>query len=105
MRRVLLSALILCAQPVVAAEPIEGNWLTPKGVVVSIQACGESFCLANKDGTVVGTLTGSSGHYEGTVVNPDNGKSNAAKIDIAGDTLTLSGCAGIICASRDWTRQ
>lgn len=109
MRRILLPAflpvLVLFAQPVFAAEPIEGNWLTPKGAVVSITACDAGFCLSGKDGKAMGSLTGSGGHYEGAVVNPENGKSNTAKIDIGGDTLTISGCAGIICASRDWTRQ
>lgn len=105
MRRIFLPLLLILTQPVLAAEPIEGTWLTPRGAVVSIEACAAGFCLINSAGETMGNLSGGGGHYEGTVINPDTGKSNAAKIEVAGDTLTVSGCLGVICASRDWTRQ
>lgn len=105
MRRFVLPLLLVLTQPAFAAEPIEGNWLTPKGAVVSIASCGDVFCLSTADGRQLGEVSGSGGTYEGRVTNPETGKSNAARIDVAGDTLTLSGCIGLICASREWARQ
>lgn len=100
-----LTLSLAMAGAALAAEPIEGDWLTAKGATVSIAACDAEFCLTGAAGKDLGKVSGSGGHYEGSLTNPDNGKSNAVKIDVSGDTLTLSGCAGIVCASRDWTRQ
>ena len=110
MMRVAVAGLaVLLAGPVLAAEPIEGTWLTPKGAVVEIAACDAGFCLAvatgERAGQQIGHVAGAGGRYEGQLVNPDNGKSNAMKVEVTAEGLTLSGCAGIICGSRTWMRQ
>ena len=104
MRRLLLTVLLLCATPALAAETIEGRWLTPKGQTISIAACHQGFCLTRETGQPLGSVAGAGDRYEGQLVNPENGKANAAKIEFKGDALTVSGCVGPICASRTWTR-
>lgn len=104
MKRLLLATLLLGTAPAFAAEPIEGQWLTPKGQTVAIAACDAGFCLTRPNGTALGAVTGADGRYEGQIINPENGKANAVKIEVATDALTLSGCVGPICASRTWTR-
>lgn len=104
MKKILLAGLLLGITPAFAAEPIEGQWLTPKGQTVSIAACDAGYCLTRPNGMALGAVTGTNGRYEGEIVNPENGKTNAVKIEVAAEGLTLSGCVGPICASRTWTR-
>ncbi len=103
MRRIGLVLALSTVTPAFAAEPIEGDWVTPKGQVVAIAPCAEGFCLS-RSGETLGAVTGSGARYEGTVTNPENGKSNAVTIEVTADKLIVSGCAGIICATREWTR-
>lgn len=105
MRRLPIVLFFLCAPaPALAAEPIEGNWVTPRGQTISISACDARFCLYRGNGEALGSVTGAATRYEGQVTNPDNGKTNAVEIELDADTLTVSGCIGPICASRVWTR-
>lgn len=103
------AVLALLATPALAQEPIEGRWVTPRGHVVEITVCGEGFCLTaltgQRAGQRLGAVDGSGTHYEGNVVNPENGRTNRATFEVTDAGLTLKGCAGLICAERTWTRQ
>lgn len=114
MRRDLFAAvfalIISITGAVHAADPIEGDWMTPKGRTAVIAVCQGGFCLSAKDGTKAGIVYGrlaptGAGLYEGRVDDPETNRTVDFKAKLDGDTLTLSACmAVVLCQSRDWTR-
>lgn len=119
-------ALLLLATPAAASDPIEGVWRTQANAkggtgLVQIAPCGTAFC-----GTVIGDvdaqgrrvpsdiegrvvlegIAGSGGTYDtGRVLNPDTGRSYAARLILSGDVLDVGGCVLGICRSGGvWSR-
>ena len=113
MSRIVLAlfAITLTAGAAIA-DPIEGTWKRPNGVLVKIAACGTDFCVTGASGPHAGEsggkLTpGGGGKYAGALISPDNGKSITAKVSIAGAALAFTGCAagGMMCKTESWARQ
>ena len=124
----LLSPLFL-PRPVLAAEPIEGNWVNPHGsVVVTTGACRDALCgwvrwadghaTADAADAGVAHLVGTAllqdyhyrgpGRWSGYVFVPDKGRSFSSTIEqLDADRLKISGCLfrGWLCKSQIWTRQ
>jgi len=117
---------LLVASPALAADPIEGAWRTQPNdqggvALVQIAPCGTGFC-----GTVTGdvdaqgrttpsTMQGQTiirnvvpegdTYRGGRVLNPETGKSYAARLILDGDRLDVGGCVLKICRSGGvWTR-
>jgi uncharacterized protein (DUF2147 family) len=94
------------------ADPIEGHWKRPNGIIVKFAACGTSFCATAVTGPHAGGSAGKlspndAGKYAGTLTDLENGKTYSGKGSISGTTLTVSGCVlgGLFCRSEAWARQ
>lgn len=127
MRMILAAALILAAGAA-AADPVEGTWKTKPDDNgnfghVEIAPCGDKFC-----GTLVKSFDssgaemasdnigkkivwdmvakGGGAYADGKVWAPDRDKTYNSKMQLSGDTLSVSGCVlgGIICRASAWTR-
>lgn len=113
-------ALILMTGPAFAADPIEGVWRTQANAdggtgLVQIAPCGDALCgtvIGDVDAagkrvpsgiqgmTVLRDVRGASGTYtEGKVINPETGRSYAARLILKGDGLDVGGCMLGICRS------
>jgi uncharacterized protein (DUF2147 family) len=125
MRRFFLSVVVILSATALRAEPLAGLWLTKpdfKGQVAHVQAkpCGAAMCgtiirAFDRSGAPVQTPnvgrrifwdvtpTG-PGLYAGTGWLPLRDKTFKAKLQLAQNTLTVSGCIGPICQSQIWTR-
>jgi len=93
-------------------DPIEGDWKRPNGVVVRFVACGKEFCASPVGtkfaGQPAGKLTNDGlGHYEGKLIDFQDGRTYQGKAQISGSAMSLSGCifGGLICKSENWVRQ
>jgi uncharacterized protein (DUF2147 family) len=125
----LAAALIALAVPAFAADPAEGIWRTrpdDNGNFghVEIASCGAKLC-----GTLIRAFD-SSGHEidspnigrqivwdmvadgegsyrDGKIWAPDRDKTYRSKMELTGDTLSVSGCVlgGMICRASEWTRE
>ena len=129
MKTVLSSmALMLWAGAALAADPVEGIWKTKPDDngnfgYVEIKPCGPAFCgtlIQSFDGTgavldsenvgkqiVWDMIAAGGGSYEdGQVWSPDRDKTYNSTMQLAGNTLAVSGCVlgGLICRASDWTR-
>ena len=129
MKTVLSSmALMLWAGAALAADPVEGIWKTKPDDngnfgYVEIKPCGPAFCgtlIQSLDGTgavldsenvgkqiVWDMIAAGGGSYEdGQVWSPDRDKTYNSTMQLAGNTLAVSGCVlgGLICRASDWTR-
>ena len=121
-------ALMLWAAAALAADPVEGVWKTKPDDngnfgYVEIKPCGPAFCgtlIQSFDGTgavldsenvgkqiVWDMIAAGGGSYEdGQVWSPDRDKTYNSTMQLAGNTLAVSGCVlgGLICRASDWTR-
>jgi uncharacterized protein (DUF2147 family) len=99
---------VLGTTQAMAADLIEGEWLTPRGQTISATRCDDGYCLVMTTGKYagrqIGRMLGGDGRYEGEMVSPEDGASYSASIEISAAGLTIKGCVGIICSSRLWTR-
>ncbi|TCQ12356.1 uncharacterized protein (DUF2147 family) [Rhizobium sp. PP-F2F-G36] len=110
--RILSAAILgsaLLALPVLAAEPIVGNWKTASGETAVIASCGGSFCITVKTGKhagkKIGTLSGAGEDYSGEVTDPDNDKTYSGSAAVVGNQLKLKGCVlKVLCKSQTWSR-
>jgi len=108
-----------------AADPAVGTWQTQVDdgayAHVKMAPCGGAIC-----GTIARTFNDSGeykspnigktlvidmkpqggGKYAGKVWRPSNGKIYIGKMDVAGNSLKLSGCVagGLICSKQTWAR-
>ncbi len=109
---------LLAAAPALAGDP-SGIWLRESGASkVRISRCVEAYC-----GTIVWLKDGSGNaklgqrvffdmkeagenRWEGKAFNPEDGRTYAGKMVLAGHKLTTSGCAlgGLLCRSVKWSR-
>ena len=120
-----LIALVLAATPA-SAQSILGTWLSPPdgkkqtGHVV-VSRCGAAFCgklvrTYDRYGqSIITKNTGKTLFWNLVEVSPEtyrNGRvfvpimslTAKAAIDVAGDRLLISGCAGPICKKQTWSR-
>lgn len=107
------------------ADPVEGTWQTQVdddryahvkmapcgsaicGVIVKTFLNGENYASPNLGKKLVlDMVPEGSGKYKGKVWRPSNGKVYIGKMDVAGNSLKLSGCVagGLICSKQTWTR-
>jgi uncharacterized protein (DUF2147 family) len=103
------AALLGFGSVALAAEPIQGNWKTPKGETVSIQPCNEGFCVVVKTGKYagrqIGNMKGHAASYAGEITDPTNDKTYSGYGTLSGDVLTMQGCVlKVLCRSQSWTR-
>lgn len=130
----LLGASVLLAAPATAAAP-DGVWATPRGKAqIRVSRCGANLCATlvglrkpnDKKGRpkvdrhnpnpalrgrpVIGLALASGmapdgDGWKGDVYNPDDGRTYSGRIEPAGDTLRLRGCAyKIACKTQVLTR-
>jgi len=128
MRKFVLAAVFAAAAAPAFADPVEGTWRTrpdDNGNFghVRIAACGAKFC-----GTLVRAFNGQgqpidspnvgrqivwdmeaqgNGQYaNGKIWAPDRDKTYRSKMELSGNTLSVSGCVlgGAICRAQQWTR-
>ncbi len=129
MRAALLALAFIGAGGMALADPVEGVWQTrpdDNGDYghVEIAACGAAFCgvlVRAFDGAgaektaspnigkqIVWDMTaeGDGAYGGGKVWAPDRDKTYRAKMALAGDSLSVSGCVlgGIICRASEWKR-
>lgn len=124
----LAAALVIAASPTLAADPLEGTWLTAKDDngrrgVIQVAPCGANLCgvlvrAIDTDGSNVttgenigrqiiwNTASKGNGVYRGKVYSPDRDKTYNSKLVLSGNSLSVSGC--VLGACREggvWTRQ
>ena len=120
LRKILIAgaALLLSAAPALAtpmaAQPIEGDWLTLKKDTAHIAPCQAAaqsgqFCITLIDGSyagkTIGVLKGSGGQYVGQVTDPADDKTYDGSAAVTGNNLKLQGCVlKVFCKSQVWTR-
>ena len=135
MRKTTLAlAALLCATPLVAAQPIEGRWITAeKDAVITIGECGSSTCgrltkflvappqgldqrdVNNADAKLrqrkllgMPVLTDFSEDAElwrGQIYDPKSGKTYRSVIRRKdANRLEVKGCIGPFCQTQVWTR-
>ncbi|MEL7166491.1 MAG: DUF2147 domain-containing protein [Pseudomonadota bacterium] len=106
------------------AESPAGTWLTEadkKGQVAHVEAraCGSAWCGtivrvydasgAQVNAPTVGKrvfwdMTGGGNLYKGRAYVPAHNRSYAARMEMQGDRMRVSGCAGPLCLSQMWRR-
>lgn len=128
--------LAVSAMPASAAPAPEGVWATPGGKAqIRLTSCGANLCAtlvglrkpndksgrpkrdklnpneALRDRPVMGLrltagMVPDAGGWSGSVYNPDDGRTYAGRIEVAGaDRITLRGCAlKVLCRTQDLTR-
>lgn len=106
MKRMVLAAGMSMAvlAPIMAAEPIEGNWQTASGETAVIAKCGPDFCVTLKTGQYAGRQNGQGASYKGEITDPKADKTYAGSSTVNGNSLQMQGCVAIFCKSQTWTR-
>lgn len=104
-----LMAQVVLAQTAFAAEPIEGDWKTPRGAIAAIAPCGEQFCIILKTGKFtgrqVGKLSGIGANYKGEITDPETDKTYSGSAVINGSAMVLKGCVlSVLCKSQTWNK-
>lgn len=122
MKRMLLAAaaLAMSAGMALAADPLEGYWVTPKddngnSGLIKVAPCGQKLCgvlvksydsegkeyeSENLGRRIISqTVNEGDGRYSGRVYSPDRDKTYNSKLELSGDRLAVSGCVlgGLIC--------
>ncbi|MEL7116461.1 MAG: DUF2147 domain-containing protein [Pseudomonadota bacterium] len=125
--RAKLAAILLLVPVALAADPIEGLWLTGSDDngnrgLVEVKACGAAFCgtlikAYNTAGAEVAgpnigrqivwdTANKGNGVYRGKVFSPDRGKTYNSKLLLDGARLSVSGCVLGVCREGGiWEKQ
>ena len=111
------------AAPALAQSPA-GLWLTQpdkKGQVAHVEAtrCGNGYCgkivrVFAANGQPVNAPTvgrrvfwdmiGQGGSYSGQAHVPAHNRNYAGRMQVSGNTMTVSGCLGPVCQSQTWKR-
>ncbi|MXO51675.1 DUF2147 domain-containing protein [Erythrobacter gaetbuli] len=135
MRKTTLAlAALLCATPLLAAQPIEGRWITAEeDAVITIGECGSSTCgritkflvappkgldqrdVNNADAKLrqrkllgMPVLTGFSEDaklWRGQIYDPKSGKTYRSVVRRKdANRLEVKGCIGPFCQTQVWTR-
>ncbi|MGR1582912.1 DUF2147 domain-containing protein [Thalassobius sp. S69A] len=125
MRRLFYAVLFMGLAGTLRADPLEGLWLTKpdaKGQVAHVRAepcagalCGTIIRAFDRSGAPVITPNVGrrifwdvrpqpDGSYAGTGWLPLRDLTFKARLRLAQNTLTVSGCIGPICQNQTWTR-
>lgn len=127
MKRTILAALLTVASAgaAFAADPAIGTWKTQPDdgayAHVKMSPCGPAVCgtimrTFNDTGEyksenigkqlVISMVPDGKGNYAGKVWRPSNKKIYIGKMNVAGDSLKLSGCVagGLLCSKQQWSR-
>ncbi|MDP4573996.1 DUF2147 domain-containing protein [Qipengyuania sp. G39] len=134
--RVMVASLaaVLLASPALAADPVQGRWITEeKDAVITIAPCGAKLCgrlskflvappqgidqrdVNNKDASkrsrkLLGmpVLTGfveNGDEWRGTIYDPKSGKTYRSILQRKGSNqLTVKGCLGPFCQTQTWRK-
>ena len=134
--RILVASLaaLLLASPALAADPVQGRWITEeKDAVITIAPCGAKLCgriskflvappqgldqrdVNNKDASkrnrkLLGmpVLTGfveDGDEWRGTIYDPKSGKTYRSILQRKGSNLlTVKGCIGPFCQTQTWRK-
>lgn len=127
-------AALLLASPALAADPVQGRWVTEeKDAVITIAPCGAKLCgritkflvappqgldqrdVNNKDVSkrsrkLLGmpVLTGfveDGDEWRGTIYDPKSGKTYRSILQRKGSNqLTVKGCLGPFCQTQTWRK-
>ena len=127
-------AALLLASPALAADPVQGRWITEeKDAVITIAPCGAKLCgriskflvappqgldqrdVNNKDASkrnrkLLGmpVLTGfveDGDEWRGTIYDPKSGKTYRSILQRKGSNLlTVKGCIGPFCQTQTWRK-
>jgi hypothetical protein len=96
--------------------PVAGEWLDADGKAkINIQPCGgDAVCGKvswSREGGGIGTQVVNNmkpagpNRWEGTITNPENGKTYQSSITLQGSSLKVEGCVmGFLCGGQTWTR-
>lgn len=126
-RKLVIAALsLLIASPAVAADPVVGLFKTQPGDTgryahVEIYQCDANICgvirkAFDEKGSEIAsdtvgkrmiwdmTAKGGGSYSGGKIWAPDRDKVYKSKMQLSGDTLSVSGCVAIICRSQTWNR-
>ncbi|MDC0012928.1 DUF2147 domain-containing protein [Octadecabacter sp.] len=109
------------------ADPLEGNWRTPtddngNSGIVQVAPCGAALCgtlIQSFDSSgaqmasanigrqiIFDTTSSGEGEYRGRVWSPDRDKTYNSRLQLNGNTLSVSGCVLGICRDGGtWTRN
>ena len=134
MKKALALAALLAASPLLAAQPVDGKWLTEeRNAVVTIGDCGKTVCgriskflvtppqgldqrdTKNKnpklrDRKLMGMpiltdFTDDGDDWRGEIYDPKSGKTYRSTIRrVNANTLEVKGCIGPFCKTQTWTR-
>ncbi len=127
-------AALLLASPALAADPVQGRWVTEeKDAVITIASCGAKLCgriskflvappqgldqrdVNNKDASkrsrkLLGmpVLTGfveDGDEWRGTIYDPKSGKTYRSILQReSANVLTVKGCLGPFCQTQTWRK-
>ncbi len=133
-KRLLALAALVGAAPLLAAQPVEGKWLTEeRDAVITIDDCGRTLCgritrflvsppqgadqrdvnnrnpdLRNRKLLGMAVLTGlteDGDEWRGRIYDPKSGKSYRSVIRrVNASTLEVKGCLGPFCRTQTWKR-
>lgn len=109
---------IVLAPTVALADDATGTWTRSDGMTkVRIAPCGGALCgtitwVKDKDRPYVGKQVffnmkpAGDNAWKGKAFNPEDGKTYAGKMTLAGNSLTTAGCVmgGLVCKSMQWRR-
>jgi len=134
MKNLLAFAALVTAAPLLAAQPVEGKWMTAEGdAVITIGDCGERLCgritkflvtppqgadqrdvnnrnpkLRNRKLLGMPVLTGfieDGDEWRGEIYDPKSGKTYRSIIRRKNSaTLEVKGCLGPFCQTQTWKR-
>ena len=134
MKRLLTLVALLAAQPLFAAEPVTGRWVTAeKDAVIAIAPCGAKLCgriakflvpppqgldqrdVNNKDAAkrsrkllgmpVLSGFSEDDDLWRGQIYDPKSGKTYRSIIRRKGaNLLEVKGCIGPFCQTQVWRR-
>ncbi len=127
MKRIALTIAALAALAVPAmADPLEGMWQTAQddngnSGIIEVAPCGAALCgtlvqsfdsngndmaSANIGRQIISeTVADGEGAYRGKVWSPDRDRTYNSRLQLTGDTLSVSGCVLGICRDGGtWTR-
>ncbi|MBL4858936.1 MAG: DUF2147 domain-containing protein [Erythrobacter sp.] len=134
MKNLLAFAALITAAPLLAAQPVEGKWMTAEGdAVITIGDCGERLCgritkflvtppqgadqrdvnnrnpkLRNRKLLGMPILTGfteDGDEWRGEIYDPKSGKTYRSIIRRKNSaTLEVKGCLGPFCQTQTWKR-
>ncbi len=130
----LIPAAMAVATPALAADPIQGDWVTEeRDAIIRISQCGKTVCgrihkylvtppngpgqkdvnnpdksLRNRTLLGMAILTGfrpDDDIWRGKVYDPKSGKTYRSEVSLqSANRLKMKGCIAFICQGQNWTR-